>query len=107
MRRSVTWPQVGFLMGIVAAVMLFATSPMATTQSAGAGQTSVPAFMQANRCYRLTFSIAGSPNWKVLEVVDNGWVKAEIDAGPASTLREAVWINTAQVITARDAKCSA
>jgi len=107
MRRSVTWPQAGFLTGVVAAVVLFATSPTATTQSAGAGQAGVPAFIQANRCYRLTFSIAGAPNWKVLEVLDNGWVKGEIDAGPASALREPTWINTAQIITARDAKCSA
>ena len=107
MRRSPTWPQVGFLVAISAAVASSATNSAATTQSVGDGRTSVPRFMRADRCYRLAFPIAGSPNWKVLEVLDNGWVKAEIDAGPASALREPAWINTAQIITARDAKCSA
>lgn len=106
MRRGVTWPRLGFLMVIAGAVVLLLTSPVATTQPTERTQTTVPAFMRADRCYRLTFPIAGLPNWKVLEVLDNGWIKAKIDAEPASALREPTWINTAQIITARDAKCS-
>jgi hypothetical protein len=106
MRQRLTWPHVGSLAAIAGALMLLATSTTVTTQSAGTGQAGVPAFLRANSCYRLTFAIAGSPNWKVLEVQDNGWIRAEIDAGPASSLREPVWINTAQIITARDARCS-
>jgi hypothetical protein len=68
--------------------------------------TGVPAFLQPNRCYRLTFSVAGAPNWKVLELGDHGWITANVDAGPASARRETVWINTAQIITAREARCS-
>ncbi len=103
MRQRVTWPHLGFLAATAGALMLFATSTTVTTQSAAAG---VPVFLRANSCYRLSFAIAGAPNWKVLEIADNGWIKAEIDAGPASKLREPVWVNTAQILTARDARCS-
>ena len=106
MKRRLTWREVGFLAAFAGCLVLFGTSRSVTTQSAAAGQAGVPAFVRADRCYRLTFPIAGSPNWKVLEVLDNGWIKAEVDAGPASGLREPVWINTTQIITARDAKCS-
>ena len=107
MRRRLTWPHGGLLAAIAGALVFFATSIPVTTQSSGAGQAGVPALLRADRCYRLTFSIAGSPNWKVLEVLDNGWMRAEVDAGPASALREPAWINTTQIITAREAKCSA
>ena len=107
MRRRLTWQQAGFLTAIGAAMLLFAASAPATTQPAGASQAGVPAFLRANSCYRLTFPITGWPNWKVLEVLDNGWIKAEIDVGLASALREPAWINTAQIITAREGKCSA
>ena len=103
MRQRMTWPHIGLLTTAAALIML-ATGAAVVTE--GAEQAGVPAFLRANSCYRLTFAIAGAPNWKVLEVVDRGWIKAEIDAGPASTLREPVWINTAQIITARDARCS-
>jgi hypothetical protein len=32
--------------------------------------------------------------------------QAEVDAGPRSAVREPVWINTAQIITIREAACS-
>ena len=107
MRRGVSRPGLGFLMVVAAAMVLLPTSPAATPQPTEGTQTTVPAFIRADRCYRLTFPIAGSPNWKVLEVLDNGWIKAEVHAGPASERREPTWINTAQIITALDAKCSA
>ncbi len=106
MRRRLTWPHAGFLAAAASGLMLLLTTTAVTTQSAGIEPAGVPGFLRANSCYRLTFAIAGSPNWKVLELLDKGWIKAEIDAGPASALREPVWINTAQIITARDARCS-
>jgi arsenate reductase len=36
-----------------------------------------------------------------------GWIKAEVDAGPASAECEPVWINTTQIIAIRNARCSA
>jgi hypothetical protein len=67
----------------------------------------IPAFLQANRCYRFGFGITNAPsNWKVLELAQHGWLKTQVDAGPASSERETVWVNTAQVITVREARCS-
>ena len=63
-------------------------------------------FIQADRCYRFTFPIVGAPNWRVLEVRDDGWIRAEVDAGPAAAKRESAWVNTAQIITASTARCS-
>jgi hypothetical protein len=82
--------------------LLLAAAPSPAIEAAAAQ----PSFLQPNRCYRLTFSIAGAPNWKVLEVLDAGWIRAEVDAGPASAHREPMWVNTAQIVTARDATCS-
>ena len=76
----------------------------ASTQSAAPGGGAP--FLQPDRCYRLTFAIPGATNWKVREILENGWVKAEVDAGPTATLHEPVWVNTAQLVTVRDAKCS-
>jgi hypothetical protein len=64
------------------------------------------AWIQANRCYRFTFPVTGAPNWRVLNLLDGGWIKAEIDAGPRAAVREPVWVNTAQILTIRDAQCS-
>ena len=61
-------------------LLLWMSAPV-TTQSTAAGAASVPAFLQAGRCYRFTFPITGAPNWKVLEVLDAGWIKAEVDVG--------------------------
>jgi hypothetical protein len=77
------------------------------TQSVGFSKPEPAAFLQVNRCYRFTFTIVGTPSWKVLEVLEGGWVRAEADAGPASAQREAAWINTAQIVTIRESTCSA
>ena len=74
-----------------------------TTQATGGG---VPEFLRVGRCYRWTFAVAAAPTWKVLERLDNGWIKAELDAGSASAVREPVWVNTAQILTSRDVRCS-
>ena len=70
-----------------------------------AAQTAAPAFLQPDHCYRIAFPIEGAPNYKVLERLEGGWVRAEVDAGPASANRPSMWINTAQIITARETAC--
>lgn len=90
---------------VLVALVTWLTVPV-RTQSTGASRPDVPAFLQVGRCYRFTFPIAGVPNWKVLDILDGGWVRAEADAGPASARRESAWINTRQIITVRDAQCS-
>lgn len=99
------WWRVGLLVSF-SAVTLFMLTGSATTQSTGDPASALPTFLRANRCYRFTFPIAGAPNWKVLELLDAGWIKAEVDAGPRSAVREPAWINTAQIITVREAVCS-
>ncbi len=64
-------------------------------------------FLQPDRCYQFIFTVAGAPNWKVLEIQEGIWIKAEIDAGSASAHREPVWINTSQIVTVRDRPCGA
>jgi hypothetical protein len=107
MRQALTsWWRTGLLVGLSAVTVLIVTRTPATTQSTGDGAPGLPTFLRANRCYRFTFPIAGAPNWRVLNLLDAGWIKAEVDAGPRSAVREPVWINTAQIITIRDAQCS-
>jgi hypothetical protein len=48
----------------------------------------------------------GTPAWKVLEVLENGWIKAEVDTGPGSAQRESAWVNTVQLVIARETRCS-
>ncbi len=105
MRQRVMWRSGAFVGALCVLIVAIWTSTTATMQSSGDSTAGV-AFLRANRCYRLTFPIAGAPNWKVLDVLDAGWIKAEVDAGPRSAVREPVWINTAQIITVRQAECS-
>lgn len=102
--RSAVWTIfLGLVVGIVASL---GTIPVRTQPASQAGPVT-PAFLRPERCYRLTFPIAGVPTWKLLEVLDGGWVRAEVDAGSTSTPRDSAWINTAQVITVREVRCSA
>jgi len=94
------------LAAVAGVLLLLWMSAPVTTQSTAAGAARVPGFLQPGRCYRFTFPITGAPNWKVLEVLDAGWIRAEVDAGPANARREAAWVNTAQIITVRAALCS-
>ena len=104
MKQGVTKVRTGFVMAF-AVLAVLATYVPGSTQSAITAASGVPAFLRPNSCYRFTFAVVGAPNWKVIEVLDNGWVRGEIESGSASALREPVWINTAQIITAREAKC--
>ena len=78
------------------------TAPVASVH----GEAQAPEFLEPGRCYRMAFSIEGPPNYKVLERARNGWVRGEVDAGPASAQRQSMWINTAQIVTARETRCS-
>lgn len=75
--------------------------------STAAAQTpAVPAFIEPGRCYRIAFPIDGALHYKVLERLDHGWIAAEVDAGSGKSQRAPLWINTAQIITMRDVRCS-
>ena len=76
------------------------------TGSTGSAQPRPLPFLQPHSCYRLTFPIVGAPNWRILEVREDGWIRAEVDAGPAAAQRERIWVNSAQIVTVRDARCS-
>ena len=86
------------------AAVIATASALASGESADA--QALPPFLQANHCYRIAFPIEGAPNYKVLERLDGGWVRAEVDAGPANANRQSMWINTAQIITVRETACS-
>ena len=88
--------------GLIAAGSLVASGGIAAAQNEGG----TPAFLHADHCYRIAFPIEGAPQYKVLDRLDGGWVRAEVDAGPASANRPSMWINTAQIITAREVPCS-
>lgn len=90
---------------IVAAGLVTWLAVPVRTQAARTSGSGPAAFLQVNQCYRFTFTIAGTPNWKVLELLEGGWVRAEADAGSASPQREGAWINTAQIVTIRESKC--
>jgi hypothetical protein len=106
MSQTLTSRKGVFLAAMSVLSVLIWTSTPATTQSPNDGATGLPTFLRANRCYRFTFPIAGAPNWKVLDLLEAGWIRAEVDAGPRSAAREPVWINTAQIVTIREAQCS-
>lgn len=65
-----------------------------------------PAFLQTGHCYRIAFPIEGAPSYKVLELLEAGWIRAEIDSGTAKAQRPSMWVNTSQMITLREVRCS-
>jgi hypothetical protein len=97
----------GTLLTVICGTLLMgAMSIGVSTQPTAAAAPAVPGFLQPAHCYRFTFSIEGTPTWKVLDVLDAGWIRAEVDAGPSSARREPVWVNTAQLVTVRETRCS-
>lgn len=94
------------LVGVLIVVGVAGMYPLHSA-SVSRGTMSTPDILQPGRCYRFVFWTQPSPNYKVLELVDEGWIKAEVDAGPAAAEREPVWINTAQIVAIRQARCSA
>lgn len=79
-----------------------AASPQAAGSAPGGGTR----FIEAGQCYRFVFAIPGAPDYKVRRILEGGWLETEVDAGPANAEREAVYVNTAQVVTARSRRCS-
>ena len=65
-----------------------------------------PTFLQPGHCYRIAFPIEGAPSYKVLELLEGGWMRAEIDSGTAKAQRPSMWVNTAQIVTLREVRCS-
>ncbi len=78
----------------------------ASAQAAGSAAGSGTRFIEAGQCYRFVFAIPGAPDYKVRRVLDGGWLETEVDAGPSNAEREAVYVNTAQIVTARSRRCS-
>jgi hypothetical protein len=105
MRRFLALHKGSALAATAGALVLGWNIVTASTHSSAAAP-GTPGFLQAGHCYRFTFSIEGAPAWKVLDVQDGGWIKAEVDAGSASARREPAWVNTAQLVTVREARCS-
>ena len=88
------------LVGCVTAPAATRSSRPAVAQAAGLG------FLHAGSCYRIAFAIESPPNYKVLELLDGGWIRAEVDAGTAKAQRSSMWINSAQIISLREVRCS-
>ncbi len=94
--------------GALAVAIVAAASASSSGRTSGsAGDLQVTAgFLEPGHCYRMAFPVDGPPNYKVLDRLEGGWVRAEVDAGPASAKRTPMWINTTQIITAREVECS-
>ena len=95
-----------FVMVIVVAACFAAAAAVASSPPEARPAVGSLGFVQAGHCYRISFSIQGAPNYKVLEVLDGGWLRAEVDAGPASADRQSIWINSGQIVTLREVRCS-
>ena len=93
-------------LGVIVAGALAVGSAVSLSGSGSRAPQAPPAFLEPGHCYRIAFTIQGAPNYKVLERLDNGWLRGEVDAGPASAQRLSIWINTAQIVTARETTCS-
>lgn len=78
----------------------------ASPQPAGGAPGGASRFIEVGQCYRFVFAIPGAPDYKVRRILDGGWLETEVDAGPSNAEREAVFVNTAQVVTARSRRCS-
>jgi hypothetical protein len=96
----------GVVTAMCGALLLIGLCVGVSTQSPVAAGPGATPFLQAGHCYRFVFSVEGAPAWKVLEVLDGGWIKAEVDTGPASAQREPAWVNTGQIVTVRETRCS-
>ncbi len=106
MKRFLSAHKASVLAATAGALILGSMNIAVSTQTPAAATPGTPGFLQAGHCYRFTFSIEGTPEWKVLEVLDHGWIKAETDVGPSSAQRQPAWVNTAQLVVVREMRCS-
>ena len=95
----------GATVAVVACALMVGLSEMSPASTAPRS-TAAPGVLQPGHCYRIAFPIEGAPNYKILELADGNWIKAEVDAGPASARRQPMWINAAQIVTLRETPCS-
>ena len=94
------------LTAVSGALILIGMGIGVSTSSTAAAAPGAAGFLQPGHCYRFVLSVEGTPVWKVLDVLENGWIKAEVDAGPGSAQRESAWVNTGQLVVARETRCS-
>ncbi|HJR59942.1 MAG TPA: hypothetical protein VJ813_11100 [Vicinamibacterales bacterium] len=91
---------------LLAGLVVIGTTLSGRPLAAGQQTAGSPGFLQPGQCYRIAFTIDGAPNYKILEPGEDGWVKAEVDAGSAKAQRQSLWINSAQIVTMRETRCS-
>ena len=93
---------VALLLGIL---LLGGTALLAWRSPAQPKSTSIPDFLRVGQCYKIAFTINSAPSYKVLELRDDGWFKAEVDAGSAKAQRQWFWVNVSQIVTVSDRQC--
>ena len=99
-RRSVL--VFGSFLAAAAGLVAYSTGAPAAQSSADG----LRAVLAPGSCYRLVLPVQAAPQYKVVELLDGGWIRAEIDAGPASAKRDPIWLNSAQIVAVRTARCS-
>ena len=103
MNRVQNWGAVALASAAIV-VSLAASLPAEPRRQAGAGAAS---FLREGSCYRIAFTIESASSYKVLEILDGGWIRAELDSGSsAAARRQSFWANTAQMVTVRELRCS-
>ena len=90
------------LLGIL---LLGGTALLAWRSPAQPKPTSIPDFLRVGQCYKIAFTINSAPSYKVLELRDDGWFKAEVDAGSAKAQRQWFRVNVSQIVTVSDRQC--
>ena len=80
-----------------------ASQPSESPRQTATGPAS---FLRPGSCYRIAFTIDSASSYKVLEILDGGWIRAEVDAGSGQAQRASFWANTAQIVTVRELRCS-
>ena len=98
------WKGAGLLIlcgSTLAAAAAYAAAPQVAESASMLRQV-----LEPGACYRLVLPVQAAPQYKVLELLDGGWIRAEVDAGPASAKRDPIWINSAQIVAVRTARCS-
>ena len=80
MKRFVESHKGSVLAAILGAAILMVTTTGVSTQTPAAASPGTPRFLQPGHCYRFTFSIEGTPEWKVTRGAG-----CRIDQGEKST----------------------
>jgi hypothetical protein len=95
------------VVGLALAVLVgVRATPSSETRQSAPDVDGVPSFIQVNRCYQFAVQTPVVTRYRVLAHLDDGWISAESDVGTSPAQRDRVWINTTQIISAREARCS-